>query len=113
MTKQELETKVQELEETLNFLELSAKTAKDDLAETTTKLANVNKPVIDKLMVDKIYEVISRSFEDFDPNDYAPDYEFELDYDGRINVSSMELNGLDDFADQIHDRILQEFNVID
>lgn len=105
MTKTELEAKV-------NELELNAKVIKDDLAEAASKLANIDKPVIDDLMVDKMYEVISRSFEDFDPNDYDPEYEFEFDYDGRINVSSLELQGLDSFVEELHDRILQEFNIV-
>ena len=113
MTKQELETKVQELELTLNSLELNAKTVKDDLNETTSRLENINKPIINDLTVDKIYQVISRSFDDFDPNDYAPDYEFELDYDGRVSVTHIQLESLDVFAEQLHDRILREFNVID
>jgi len=112
MTKVELETKVNELELTLNSLELNAKVIKDDLAEANTKLANVNKPVIDDLVADKIYEVISRSFEDFDANEFDPSYEFEIDYDGRINVSSMELNGIEMFADSLHDRLLREFNIV-
>ncbi len=105
MTKTELEAKV-------NELELNAKVIKDDLAEAASKLANINKPVIDDLMVDKMHEVISRSFEDFDPNDYDPEYEFEIDYDSRINVSSLELQGLDLFVEELHDRILQEFNIV-
>ena len=105
MTKTELEAKV-------NELELNAKVIKDDLAEAASKLANINKPVIDDLMVDKMHEVISRSFEDFDPNDYDPEYEFEIDYDSRINVSSLELQGLDSFVEELHDRILQEFNIV-
>ena len=112
MTKVELETKVNELELTLNSLELNAKVIKDDLAEANSKLANVNKPVIDNLMVDKLYEVILRSFEDFDVNDCDPQYEFEIDYDGRINVSSLELQSLDFFVDQLHGRILEEFNIV-
>lgn len=112
MTKAELETKVNELELTLNSLELNTKVIKDDLSEANAKLANINKPVIDDLIVDKMYEVISRSFEDFDPNDYDPEYEFEIDYDGRINVSSLELQGTDLFAEQLHDRLLAEFNIV-
>ena len=112
MTKDELRVKVSELELTLNSLELNAKAVKDDLNEASANLANINKPVIDDLMVDKMYEVISRSFEDFDPNDCDPEYEFEIDYDGRINVSSLELQGLDFFVDQLHGRILEEFNIV-
>lgn len=112
MTKVELETKANELELTLNSLELNAKVTKDDLAEANSKLANFNKPVIDDLIADKIYEVISRFFQDFDANDCDPEYEFEIDYDGRINVSSLELQGLALEMDQLHDRILQEFNIV-
>ena len=112
MTKDELRVKVSELELTLNSLELNAKAVKDDLNEASANLANINKPVIDDLMVDKMYEVISRSFEDFDPNDCDPEYEFEIDYDGRINVSSLELQGLDLFAEQLHDRLLREFRIV-
>lgn len=112
MTKDELRLKVQELELTLSSLNLNTKTVKDELTEAETKLENIGRPVIDDVTVDKLYEIISRSFDEFDPNEYDPDYEFELDYEGKINVNSIELSSLDDFASQMHDRILQEFNIV-
>ena len=61
--------------------------------------------------VDKMYQIISSSFDDFDIQDYEPEYEFELTYDGRVNVSSVDFGGFEGILDQLHDRLLEEFNV--
>ena len=61
MTKAELQDKVDELELTLNSLELNAKTVKDDLRIVTTQLEAVNKVKITKDIVNDIRDVIEES----------------------------------------------------
>ena len=48
MTKDQLQARVNELELTLNSLEVNAKTVKDDLMETSKQLEDISKPVITK-----------------------------------------------------------------
>ena len=61
MTKAELQDKVDELELTLNSLELNANTVKDDLRIVTTQLEAVNKVKITKDIVNDIRDVIEQS----------------------------------------------------
>ena len=111
MNKQELEEKVIELQSMLTSLELDAKLIKGNLSETTKKLSNINKPSIDTATVDKMYQIILNSFNEFDIQDYDPEFEFELTYDGLVSVSSVDFGNLDVLLNQLHDRLLEEFNV--
>ena len=113
MTKVELEAKVNELELTLNSLELNAKTVKDDLTEANNKLESINKPEISAYNVDQIRETVDaimRQYNFDDTDNY--EYEFEIDYDGRLNLSNIDLENKDELAEAICDGIEDLFNVV-
>jgi hypothetical protein len=113
MTKVELEAKVNELELTLNSLELNAKTVKDDLVEANNKLESINKPEISAYNVDQIRETVDaimRQYNFDDTDNY--EYEFEIDYDGRLNLSNIDLENKDELAEAICDGIEDLFNVV-
>jgi hypothetical protein len=111
MTKQESEEKVIELQSRLTLLELDTKLLKSNLSETTKRLSDINKPSIDMATAGKMYQIILRSFDDFDIQDYEPEYEFELTYGGVVSVSNVDFGSLDVLLDQLYDRLLEEFNV--
>ena len=113
MTKVELEAKVNELELTLNSLELNAKTVKDDLVEANNKLESINKPEISAYNVDQIRETVDsimRQYNFDDTDNY--EYDFEIDYDGRLNLSNIDLENKDELAEAICDGIEDLFNVV-
>ena len=113
MTKVELEAKVNELELTLNSLELNAKTVKDDLVEANNKLESINKPEISAYNVDQIRETVDaimRQYSFDDTDNY--EYDFEIDYDGRLNLSNIDLENKDELAEAICDGIEDLFNVV-
>ena len=113
MTKAELKNKVNELELTLNSLELNAKTVKDDLTEANNKLESINKPEISAYNVDQIRETVDaimRQYNFDDTDNY--EYEFEIDYDGRLNLSNIDLENKDELAESICDGIEDLFNVV-
>tara|TARA_R110000822_G_scaffold2604_5_gene12185 strand:- start:152 stop:505 length:354 start_codon:yes stop_codon:yes gene_type:complete len=113
MTKVELEAKVNELELTLNSLELNAKTVKDDLVEANNKLESINKPEISAYNVDQIRETVDaimRQYNFDDSDNY--EYDFEIDYDGRLNLSNIDLENKDELAEAICDGIEDLFNVV-
>ncbi len=113
MNKQELKDKVNELELTLNSLELNAKTVKDDLKNVESKLADVNKVKITKDTVDDIRQAIEDAFGNSNFNEVdSYDVDFEIDYDNRLALSSIEFNDADDVAEEISDAIESLFNVI-
>ena len=113
MTKAELQDKVNELELTLNSLELNAKTVKDDLRIVTTQLEAVNKVKITKDIVNDIRDVIEQSIREgsfSNPDSY--DVDFEIDYNNSLALGSIEFNDADQLAEEISDGIENLFNII-
>lgn len=112
MTKTELEAKVNELELTLNSLELNAKTIKDDLKEANKKLEDVNKPLITPYHLDQIRDAIEYALDRSDLDDtsnYSCD--FEIDYDSRICLSSIDFEGRHAIAESLSDSIENIFKI--
>ena len=113
MTKAELQDKVDELELTLNSLELKAKTVKDDLKIVNTQLEAVNKPKITKDTVNDIRNAIEEVFRRSSFNDvHSYDVDFEIDYNNSLALGSIEFNDADNVAEAISDAIEDLFNVI-
>ena len=113
MDKQALQAKVNELELTLNSLELNAKTTKDDLIEANKKLEDVSKPIINKEIVEQIREAVHQAIRQisFDSVD-SYDVGFEIDYNNSLALGNIEFNDADNVAEAISDAIEDLFNVI-
>ena len=113
MTKAELQDKVDELELTLNSLELNAKVVKDDLRIVTTQLEAVNKVKITKDIVNDIRDVIEQSIRQSSlSNVDSYDVDFEIDYNNSLALGSIEFNDADQLAEEISDGIEDLFNII-
>lgn len=114
MTKQELEAKVNDLELTLNAVELNAKCLKDDLIEANEKLANINKPVITKEFVEEIREAVYQAINQINFNNVdSYEVDFEIDYNNTLAVGNIEFNEVDDINETVCDYIEDLFNVIE
>ena len=114
MTKDELQDKVNELELTLNSLELNAKTVKDDLMAANRRLEDVSKPTITKEIVNDIREAIEQVLNKADfsePDSY--EVEFEIDYNNSLALASIEFNEVDDIEETVCDYVEDLFNVIE
>ena len=114
MDKQALQAKVNELELTLNSLELNAKTIKDDLIEANKKLEDVSKPIINKEIVEQIREAVHQavrqiSFDSVDSYDVG----FEIDYNNSLALSNIEFNEVDQLEETICDYVEDLFNIIE
>ena len=114
MDKQALQAKVNELELTLNSLELNAKTIKDDLIEANKKLEDVSKPIINKEIVEQIRETVHQAIREisFDSVD-SYDVGFEIDYNNSLALSNIEFNGVDQLEETICDYVEDLFNIIE
>ena len=114
MDKQLLQAKVDELELTLNSLELNAKTVKDDLREATKKLDDVSKPIITKQVVEQIRGAIEQAINQisFDRAD-SYDVDFEIGYNNTLTLSNIEFNGADDLHETVCDYIESLFSVVE
>ena len=114
MDKQALQAKVDELELTLNSLELNAKTVKDDLIEATKKLEDVSKPIITKQVVEQIREAVNQAIQQisFDNVD-SYDVDFEIDYNNSLALGSIEFNEVDQIEESVCDYVEDLFNIIE
>jgi len=114
MNKQALQAKVDELELTLNSLELTAQTTKDDLMEATKKLEDVSKPIITKEIVEQIRQAVNDAVRNigFDSVD-SYDVDFEINYNNSLALSNIEFNEIDNLEEEICDYVENLFNVIE
>lgn len=114
MDKQALKAKVDELELTLNSLELTAQTTKDDLMEATKKLEDVSKPIITKQVVEQIREAVNQAIQQisFDNVD-SYEVEFEIDYNNSLALGSIEFNEVDQIEEFVCDHVEDLFNIIE
>ena len=114
MDKQALQAKVDELELTLNSLELNAKATRDDLMDATKKLEDVSKPIITKQVVEQIREAVHQAIQQisFDNVD-SYDVDFELDYNNTLSLSNIEFNEVDEIEESVCDYVEDLFNIIE
>ena len=113
MTKEELQRKVDELRQSLDSFNKNTELLKKDLSEANRRLAVVNRPKITQDQMTEIHDAVNEivSNIDFtDCNNY--DMDFEIDYDNRIAVSSMEFNNSHEIVDDLCSEIEGLFNVI-
>ena len=114
MDKQLLQAKVDELELTLNSLELNAKATRDDLMEATKRLEDISKPIITKQVVEQIREAVHQAIQQisFDNVD-SYDVDFELDYNNTLSLSNIEFNEVDEIEESVCDYVEDLFNIIE
>ena len=113
MTKTELQDKVNELELTLNSLELNAKVVRDDLNIVESQLEAVNKVKITRDIVNDIRDVIEQSINASSlSNVDSYEVDFEIDYNNSLALGSIEFNDTDQLSEEISDGIENLFNII-
>ena len=109
-TKQELEQAIVMLEEQVVSSTSEMISVQADLKQATKDLANINKPVLTGSQLDDIQEAVESAVGCFDFSD-ADNYEkeFELDYDGRVQLSSLEFNEAHELTEAIVEKIQKLF----
>ncbi len=112
--KEQLQTKVNELELTLNSLELNAKVVRDDLKEANKKLESASKPIITKDLLKQIQYVIDESIHNSSLDSVESyDVDFEIDYNNSLALGSIQYNDADQLSEEIADGIEDIFNIIE
>jgi len=110
-------TKVEELEKAVLMLEEQVATNKSmseayqqDLELAKQQLADVNKPELTPLQFDNLQEAIEKAVGNFSFDDQDKyDKEFELDYDGRVQLSSFDFNEAQDLVEEIVEQVNKLF----
>ena len=114
MNKEELQAKVNELELTLNSLDLNAKVVQEDLNETVRSLEAINKPVITKEIVEQIRQAVHQAIRQISFNSVESyDVGFEIDYNNSLALESIEFNEVDEIEEAVCDYVEDFFNIIE
>jgi len=109
-TKEELEKAIVMYEEALESSKHSVIVDTQDLELAKKDLASFNKPELTGSQLDDINEAIESAVGDFDFDD-ADNYdkEFELDYDGRVQLSCLEFQSAQELIEAIVEKVHKLF----
>jgi hypothetical protein len=113
-TKAELEQAIVMHEEALESSKHSVLVDTQDLELAKKELASFNKPELTGSQLDDIQEAIEHAVGSFDFDD-ADNYdkEFELDYDGRVQLSSLDFTNSQELIEAIVEKVQKLFVEID
>ena len=101
------------LEATVKGLQDKLEQLQTELNVKTLELNNINKPKLNQSTLATIYDCIDEGIADFDFNcDSHYDFEYEIDWDGRINTSNICFNSADYIKEPIISLIEKNFNII-
>jgi len=105
-TKEELEQSVVMLEEALQSGLTQSKVAQADLTIAKQQLADINKPELTGSQLDDITEAVENAVGNFDFDD-ADNYdkEFELDYDGKVQLSNLEFQNAQELIEAVVEKV--------
>jgi len=105
-TKEELEQAIVMLESRVVSNTSEMVSVQADLKAAQKQLTDVNKPVLTPLQLDNIQGAIESAVGNFDFDD-ADNYnkEFELDYDGRVQLSTLEFENAGALVDEIVEKV--------
>ena len=109
-TKKELEQSVMMLEDALQTSKTNATEYQEDLDTAKKQLADINKPVLTPEQLDDINEAVEKAVGDFDFEDMDNyDKEFELDYDGRVQLSNFDFTNEQELVEMIVEKVHRLF----
>ena len=106
-SKELLEATVKGLEEKIGQLNM-------DLKSKQKELEDVSKPEMTEEMYDELHGLVEEGIEKFDfsdSNNY--EIEYELDYEGRVNAHSIELNDTHELVESIMKRIENTYKILE
>ena len=110
MNEMDLKTKIEGLEKAIKEHQDFANTYQGQLKATQQELEDYHKPEMTPAMMDKVHNAVERVINDFDWED-ADNYdkEFGIDYDGRVNLESINLTCTYDLVEKIVDEVCNLF----
>ena len=109
-TKAELEQAIVMHEEALESSRNSVLVDTQDLEQAKKDLASFNKPELTGSQLDDIQEAVESAIGNFDFDD-ADNYdkEFELDYDGRVQLSSLDFTNAQELIEAVVEKVTKLF----
>jgi isopentenyl diphosphate isomerase/L-lactate dehydrogenase-like FMN-dependent dehydrogenase len=112
MTKEQLELKVKELTAALTQFETDQASLKSQLDKAKSDLEDINKPVITKETVENIRQAVADAVGHFSFDEVDNyEYDIEINYNNRVQLSNIELNYTDDLEESICNEIEDLFKI--
>ena len=114
MTENDLLLKIEGLEKVIQEKNADASRYQDELKQTKQELVDYNKPEITPQQVDDINSAVEKAIEGFDfENTDNYEFEFGMDYDGKVHVESVGLQAAYELTDQIVTKVCNLFKEAD
>ena len=114
MNEMDLLTKIEGLEKAIKEHVDFADQYKTTLADTKQQLVDLHKPELTPMQMDEIHSAVEKAVEGFDFNN-TDNYEFEygLEYDGRVYCESVGLQCAYELTDQIVNNVCKLFKEVE
>ena len=114
MNKEQLETNMAALKLLQSETNDKVRDYQNQIAELEKQIEDINKPELTPMQLDAIQEAVENTVNDFDFED-TDNYniEYELDYDGRVNASSLEFQSSYELVEKIVDKVHNLFKEAD
>jgi len=78
------------------------------------QLEDINKPGITPMMIDNIHSAVEKAVEGFDfSNNDNYEFEFGMEYDGKVYVESVDLSCAYELTENIVDKVCNLFKEVD
>ena len=110
MTKEQLETNMAALKLLQSETNDKVREYQNQIAELEKQIDDINKPEITPMMVDNIHNAIEKAVEGFDfSNNDNYEFEFGMEYDGKVYVESVDLSCAYELTENIVDKVCNLF----
>ena len=114
MTKEKLETNMAALKLLQSETNDKVRDYQNQIAELEKQIEDINKPELTPMQLDAIHNAVENAVNDYDFED-ADNYEkeFELDYDGRVSLSSINISCTYELVEKIVTKVCNLFKEAD
>ena len=114
MNELDLKTKIEGLEKAIKEHQDFANTYQNELKVIQKQLEDYNKPALTPLQYDSIHDAVEKAVENYSFSDCDNyEVEFSLDYDGRVQLESIDLQDTYQLVEMIVDKVSNLFKEVD
>ena len=114
MNEIELKTKIEGLEKAIKEHQDFTNTYQNQLKVIQKELEDYNKPALTPLQLDSIHDAVEKAVENYSFSDCDNyEVEFSLDYDGRVQLESIDLQDTYQLVEMIVDKVSNLFKEVD
>jgi len=114
MNKEQLETNMAALKLLQSETNDKVRSYQQQIAELEKQIEDVNKPEITPMMIDNIHSAVEKAVEGFDfTNNDNYEFEFGMEYDGKVYVESVDLQCAYELTENIVNKVCNLFKEAD